>query len=45
MVQIECEWCGHEFEVDEGDVTDEDGNMDGFECPECGQTFYVPRIS
>lgn len=44
MVNIECEWCQLQFDVDEGDVTDEDGDMDGFTCPDCGQTTYHPRL-
>lgn len=43
MTKIECEWCGHPWDVDEGDVTDEDGDMDGFSCPECGSTTYYRR--
>ena len=43
MTEIECEWCQHKFDVDEGDVQDEDGELDGFACPDCGQTTYEMR--
>jgi len=45
MVNIACEFCQLKFDVDEGDVRDEVGELDGFACPDCGQTTYVPRIS
>ncbi len=40
-MNIECKWCQLEFDVDSDDITDQDGDQDGYECPECGQTTYI----
>ena len=43
MTEIECQFCNHKHDVDEGDVNDEDGELDGFACPECGAVSYYER--
>lgn len=40
-MKIECEWCQLDFDVDPDDITDQDGDRDGYTCPDCGQTTYI----